>query len=697
MASRGENPLASTKPIAIKRAPPSDISDYTAEQIYIAHKVIVEKRNCLINGAGGTGKTWLSRELIARLYEADIPFLACAATGVAAQLLGGVTAYQACGLSPKKEYNPGTHHPTAPGKKGHAGGSYKAKSGKNCVQGITLNPTWAMKDALVAADVIIMDEISMFSGALFAAMDQRCRRIRKRKDEPFGGMQIVCVGDVCQLPPVEGEYCFQTELFKKMFDRDCCFKLVQQMRQRGDPIFASILNAVRRGSVSREQLAILNERVFANRDLRPDVREVPYLFTTNKRATEHNDMCMKLFTGREVTWPIVRNAAAGFEFLLDKFKDEVSMTLKVGAPVFLTRNFDVKKNLVNGTRGVVIDMIRTCSMGLNPCRNPRCPQCAMGEPIVGHKLMKFEDDTFVALGPALYPLFPLVEFNGDRSQRYVVLPSVNAITRPAARKPRAPKPTITKTEMPAGPIDGEMVSTPTGGAKRNHTAMASAGGKTVMRVKQSTLSFGQSPQSASSADASSSAPPAMSQASQSPYFSSMTPAASSSSSQPTDAVTPPSSQPSTAMAFGDAPVKLDIPHALQCAAAMPVQADTGADDYEQAVPLSQHMLTILSTAIGRAKAKEQKKAAARETVLAYTESVPLMLACGITVHKSQGMTYKKVAMDISEAFAEGQAYVALSRVTCLEGLYLLSSVPERAIRCSPHALECEDYCIVAKE
>lgn len=75
-----------------------------------------------------------------------------------------------------------------------------------------------------------------------------------------------------------------------------------------------------------------------------------------------------------------------------------------------------------------------------------------------------------------------------------------------------------------------------------------------------------------------------------------------------------------------------------------------------------------------------------ENELASFEQIPLKLAYGVTIHKSQGLTLSKAVIDCKRIFADGQAYVALSRVKTSEGLYLLNW-NQRLVKADPEAVK----------
>lgn len=134
--------------------------------------------NLLLTGRAGTGKSTLLRHFIERGNEQNL--LVTAPTGVAALNIGGLTIHKAFGfwpgLYPDDLGLDGPYHPSA-------------------------RTTAVLK----AMDILVVDEVSMVRADLFDMMDLALKRIRE-SDKPYGGVQLVLVGDLLQLPPVLPDY-----------------------------------------------------------------------------------------------------------------------------------------------------------------------------------------------------------------------------------------------------------------------------------------------------------------------------------------------------------------------------------------------------------------------------------------------------------------------------------------------------------
>lgn len=210
---------------------------------------------------------------------------------------------------------------------------------------------------------LIIDEISMVRADTFDYVDRLMRYCKQQPDKPFGGAQIIAVGDFFQLPPVvikdESKQLKDVGYASPfMFDAlvGKAFKVVELnevLRQKGDMTFLEILDSARTGSVVPKQVSILNERVQPLEGLRI------VLAGTNKQAEEINqgklariDSEQKMFSSTKFgDWP----ALPAEEFL----------RLKVGAQVMVKMNGadrpegfkgDFPSVVVNGTLGVVKEM-----------------------------------------------------------------------------------------------------------------------------------------------------------------------------------------------------------------------------------------------------------------------------------------------------------------------------------------------------
>ena len=199
--------------------------------------------NVLITGKAGTGKSALLRTFLDSVEEKNV--LVTAPTGVAALNVRGFTIHKAFGFCP--EMYPDDLK---------SGGKYHASS--------------ATAKLLQSVDILVVDEISMVRADLFDMMNLALQRLRK-DTRPFGGVQLVLVGDLLQLPPVvtDDESRLFTEHwdFPYFFSAHCydevslsTINLTTVWRQ-SDEEFIEILNQVREGSVSGAALDRLNEQV----------------------------------------------------------------------------------------------------------------------------------------------------------------------------------------------------------------------------------------------------------------------------------------------------------------------------------------------------------------------------------------------------------------------------------------------------
>jgi len=247
---------------------------------------------------------------------------------------------------------------------------------------LLLNPDYSKLSAdklntlqtiLCKLTLLIIDEISMVGSDFLVQIDKRLRLI-KGDDRPFGGLSILAVGDLYQLPPVR-----QRSVFSVSRDAMCqlqgyiwqlSFKLVEQtqnMRQR-DSGFADILNRIRVGTCTKSDEQILSTRLLNfDKEHSEYPIDVIHIFGTNKECDEHNMYCLER-TGSEVF------TLTAVDSKLDKLTKSVKTVdvvkdddicglrkdifVAVGARVMLIANLDVSDGLVNGVTGIIRGIIQ---------------------------------------------------------------------------------------------------------------------------------------------------------------------------------------------------------------------------------------------------------------------------------------------------------------------------------------------------
>ena len=205
-------------------------------------------------------------------------------------------------------------------------------------------------------DTLIIEEVSMVGADIFDAIDISLRKNRNI-DKPFGGVQIILFGDVMQLDPIiggeeelyekfypDGPYFFNSNIYK-----ECAFKkieLTETFRQK-EKKFVNLLNKIRQGSISKNELESLNSQIIEYENLPKDVI---VLAPRNNKVDDIN--LSKLYELKTKTF--IYSAIVKGSFKDSEAPVERELKLKVGAQVMVAKNdTDPTKRWVNGSIGVI--------------------------------------------------------------------------------------------------------------------------------------------------------------------------------------------------------------------------------------------------------------------------------------------------------------------------------------------------------
>ena len=205
-------------------------------------------------------------------------------------------------------------------------------------------------------DLLIIDEISMVRADLLDAVDMTMRRYR-RNDKPFGGVQLLMIGDAQQLSPVvkenERQYISQVYPSPYFFHSKALRQLsyvtieLQKVHRQQDKDFLNILNGIRENNPTADILSSLNSRVkaYENDD------DVIRLTTHNAQADKVNCMKLDALPGDAITF----GAEIEGEFPENSYPAEEILSLKKGAQVMFIRN-DSEAGFYNGKIGKVTEI-----------------------------------------------------------------------------------------------------------------------------------------------------------------------------------------------------------------------------------------------------------------------------------------------------------------------------------------------------
>ena len=320
----------------------------------------VEPYHVFLSGPGGVGKSHVIKlihsdtlkllKLSGTFEPDDVTVLLTAPTGVAAFNINGMTLHSALllGRSKYTSFQPLSHD--------------------------ELN---TLRTKLSRLMLLIIDEVSMVGSNMLLEIHKRLQQIKGVSDDTvFGGVSILAVGDLYQLPPVAQAQLFSpvSDCYAQLYgsgslwvDHFQMIELTEVMRQRGDSTFAELLCRVRTNSCTSEDLETLKSREIA-----PDIANYPtqalHVYRLNTDVDSRNALMLDNLAPQSAQYTVKAiDSIAGqtSHICLSRLSDKRSETgglhstlkLAVRARVMLTANVDVSDGLVNGARGEVVHIV----------------------------------------------------------------------------------------------------------------------------------------------------------------------------------------------------------------------------------------------------------------------------------------------------------------------------------------------------
>ncbi len=301
----------------------------------LAYRFVTEtNENIFLTGKAGTGKTTFLKYLKENCSK---NIVVAAPTGVAAINAGGVTLHSLFQLP---------FHPFLPTKNNKDELLAKIRFNKQRQQ------------LLRKVELLVIDEISMVRCDIMDAIDTILKSVRRKYDVPFGGVQLLCIGDLHQLPPVAQRH--EWEVLQEYYSSPFFFDsrvIKEQMpllielnkiyRQKENS-FVELLNKVRNNNMNADDFEDLHLRF--NPSFRPTIEEKYITLTShNNQADQINARELQKLQGASYKY----EAIIEDDFPENNYPAEGSLILKAGAQVMFLKNDTVLKRYFNGKIGVV--------------------------------------------------------------------------------------------------------------------------------------------------------------------------------------------------------------------------------------------------------------------------------------------------------------------------------------------------------
>ena len=293
------------------------------------------RHSLFLTGKAGTGKSTFLRYICANTKKKHVVL---APTGIAAINVGGATLHSFFKIP---------FHPLLPND--------VKFSEKNIRE--TLKYTGEKRKIIREVELIIIDEISMVRADIIDFIDKVLRIYTRNRHEPFGGKQMLFVGDIYQLEPVLREedrqllqpfypspFFFDAHAFRQM--HLACIELTKVYRQE-DPQFITLLDRIRNNTITQSELSLLNSHVSSVSN--EDDQQLAITLSTRRDTVDYiNEQRLEQLPGETVC---LKGMVDG-DFPENSLPTSIDLDVKVGAQIIFVKN-DSEHRWVNGTLGMI--------------------------------------------------------------------------------------------------------------------------------------------------------------------------------------------------------------------------------------------------------------------------------------------------------------------------------------------------------
>ena len=297
-------------------------------------------RSVFLTGKAGTGKSTFLRHIASTTKKKHVIL---APTGIAAINAGGSTLHSFFKLP---------FHPLLPNDS-----RYSARNIRS-----TLKYNGEKVKMIRELELIIIDEISMVRADIIDFIDKVLRIYSRNMSQPFGGKQLMMVGDVYQLEPVvrdedrqllqpfyPSSFFFDAHVFR---EKQVVSIELRKVYRQSDPVFIGILDNIRTSQATDRDLTLLNARVTSTQFKAAQDDSLAITLSTTRDTVDFiNTQHLEELPGD----PVVYNGAVNGDFPESMMPTPIQLELKVGAQVIFIKN-DMDHRWVNGTLGIIIGL-----------------------------------------------------------------------------------------------------------------------------------------------------------------------------------------------------------------------------------------------------------------------------------------------------------------------------------------------------